>query len=239
MKTIGLIGGMSWESTAIYYKEINQSINAKLGGLHSAKICLVSLDFAQIEAFQSTGDWQSAALSLSEAALQLEASGVDFILICTNTMHKVADEVAAKISVPLIHIAHATGEALVKDSVKKVALLGTNFTMEQAFYKDVLRDCFELEVIVPKQQDARQIHDIIYQELCLGQCLIKSKLTYLSIINGLIEEGAQAIILGCTEIGLLIKQEDVSVPIYDTCLIHANKAVELALKKDKTKRFLP
>lgn len=239
MKTIGLLGGMSWESTSTYYKEINQAINRRLGGLHSAKICMVSLDFAEVEACQQKGDWQEAARILTSAALQLEAAGADFILICTNTMHKVAKEVEQSIQIPLLHIAHATGEKLSLDKVTKVALLGTGFTMEQAFYKAVLKETFNLDVIVPKGQDAKQIHDVIYQELCLGKCLIKSKIAYLSIIERLIDEGAEAIILGCTEIGLLINQEDVAVPIYDTCLIHANKAVELALLKPEKKRYLP
>jgi len=238
MKTIGLIGGMSWESTATYYKEINQAINLRLGGLHSAKICMVSLDFAEIEACQHKGDWQQAAKLLTSAALQLEAAGADFILICTNTMHKVAKEIEQSTHIPLLHIAHATGEKLKSDKIEKVALLGTSFTMEQAFYKDVLKNKFNLDVIVPKGDDAKQIHDVIYQELCLGKCLIKSKLAYLSIIEGLIKEGAQAIILGCTEIGLLINQEDVAVPIYDTCLIHANKAVDMALHAPVKARYL-
>jgi aspartate racemase len=239
MKTIGLLGGMSWESTATYYKEINQAINLHLGGLHSAKICMVSLDFAEVEACQHKGDWQQAAKLLTTAAHQLEAAGADFILICTNTMHKVAKEVERSIQIPLLHIAQATGEKLIKDNMSKVALLGTRFTMEQTFYKDVLKETFNLDVVVPKGERAKQIHDVIYQELCLGKCLIKSKLVYLSIIEELIEEGAQAIILGCTEIGLLINQEDVAVPIYDTCLIHAEKAVELALHKAEKKRYLP
>ena len=230
MKTIGLIGGMSWESTATYYSEINQAVKQQLGGLHSAKICLMSLDFSEIEQCQSTGDWHQAANLLITAAKQLEAAGADFILICTNTMHKVAAEIESQITIPLLHIAKATGQKLIANQCTKVALLGTSFTMEQSFYKDVLKDDFGLDVLVPQNEDAKLVHDVIYQELCLGKCLIKSKLAYLGIIERLVNDGAQAIILGCTEIGLLIKQEDVSVPIYDTCLIHAHEAVAISLK---------
>lgn len=230
MKTIGLIGGMSWESTATYYKQINEEIKQALGGLNSAKICLVSLNFAEIEACQSKGDWQTAGEMLIDAARSLEAAGADFILICTNTMHKVANQVEEKISIPLIHIARATGDELKKDKISKLALLGTRFTMEEAFYKQVLQTEYELDVIVPAGDDAKIIHDVIYNELCLGICSKKSKEAYLRIIEKLKGEGAEAVILGCTEIGLLISQQDLDLPIYDTSLIHVQKAVERAMK---------
>ncbi|EAQ63661.1 hypothetical protein MED121_00595 [Marinomonas sp. MED121] len=230
MKTIGLIGGMSWESSATYYREINQTVKQELGGLHSAKICLMSVDFAEIALCQEKGDWDKAAKILTNAAKSLEKAGVDFILIGTNTMHKVANQIKANINVPLLHIAHATGERLIADKIEKVALLGTAFTMEQAFYKDTLSKAFGLEVLVPQAGDAQIIHNIIYQELCLGKCLEESKKAYLDIISRLVEEGAQGVILGCTEIGLLIQQSDLNIPVYDTCLIHAKAAVTLALE---------
>lgn len=230
MKTIGLIGGMSWESTATYYKQINEGIKQALGGLNSAKICMISLNFAEIEACQHRGDWETASQILIEAARSLEAAGADFVLICTNTMHKVATQVEASVSIPLLHIARATGDKLKKDKIAKLALLGTRFTMEETFYKQVLQAEYGLDVIVPTGDDAKTIHDVIYNELCLGICSQKSKEAYLNIIEKLRGEGAEAVILGCTEIGLLISQESLNLPIYDTSLIHAEKAVEQAIQ---------
>ena len=229
MKTIGLIGGMSWESTQTYYRAINEGVRAQLGGLHSAQIVLVSVDFAPIEVFQADGDWDSAAAILVDAAHSLEASGVDAVMICTNTMHKVADQVGTAISVPLLHIADATGEVLLAQKYSKVALLGTSFTMEQGFYKDRLRDKFGTCVITPGGSSGQVIHRVIYQELCLGVIKQESKQEYLRVIEDLTDQGAQAIILGCTEIGLLIEQADTSTPLIDTTMIHAEAAVSLLL----------
>lgn len=233
MKTIGLIGGMSWESTTCYYQIINQTTKAKLGGLHSAKIVLYSVDFHEIEQLQQQGNWQQAGHILAKAAQSVEAGGADFVLICTNTMHKVAEQVTNAISIPLLHIADATGAKIVDDNITKVGLLGTNFTMEQDFYKQKLIDNFGLEVLIPNAEQRQQIHHIIYQELCLGQVLQSSKATYLNIIDSLVAQGAQAIILGCTEIGLLINENDTQIPLFDTTKIHAQAAVEIAIKEEK------
>jgi len=229
MKTIGLLGGMSWESTASYYKEINQGIKDMLGGLHSAKLCLYSVNFDEIEKLQHQGLWHETAEILTSAAKAVEAGGADFLLICTNTMHKVADEIQESISIPLVHIADATAEVLLSDNVKRVGLLGTRFTMEQDFYKSRLTDKYDIDVIVPNNSDMQLIHDVIYQELCLGHISDKSRQEYLNIINRLHQQGAQAIILGCTEIALLVQQKHTSVPLYDTTKIHAMKAVKLAI----------
>jgi aspartate racemase len=229
MKTIGLIGGMSWESTLSYYKAINKGIKDKLGGFHSAKICLYSVDFAEIETLQQQGDWDKMAKILSSAAKSVEAGGADCVLICTNTMHKVAPQLAQSVSLPLLHIADATAEKLVADGIKKVGLLGTKFTMEQDFYKGRLSDKFDLDVVVPAPQQQNIIHDVIYSELCLGKITEPSKQNYLNIIKELHKEGAEAIILGCTEIALLVKQSDTPIPLYDTADIHADYAVEFAL----------
>jgi aspartate racemase len=231
MKTIGLIGGMSWESTQSYYQVINQSIKQRLGGLHSAKVILFSVDFAEIAALQAHGDWQSAGEILADAAHKLSLIGADAIVVCTNTMHKVAPQIEASINIPLLHISDATGQKLVNDKITKVGLLGTQFTMEQTFYKTRLSQNFPIEIITPDQQDRETIHRIIYQELCLGKVLPSSRKEYLDIIDKLAQQGAQAIILGCTEIGLLIKQTDTSIPLYDTALIHAEAAVEFMLNK--------
>lgn len=231
MKTIGLLGGMSWESTAGYYQAINQGIKARLGGLHSAKIAMVSVDFEPIEKLQHQGDWQGTADILSKAAQNIEAAGADFLLICTNTMHKVAAEIAEKISIPLLHIADATAQRLVEQGVKKVGLLGTAFTMEQDFYKGRLRDNYGVNVIVPNKQDRQLIHKVIYEELCLGAIQANSKAEYLRIIEQLAEQGAEAVILGCTEIGLLVQQADTKVKLFDTTAIHAQQAVLLATSK--------
>lgn len=228
MKTIGLIGGMSWESTSSYYQLINQGVKEALGGLHSAKIVLVSLDFAEVEALQSSGNWDQAAEMLIDAALRLQAAGADAIMICTNTMHKVAENLEAQIDLPLVHIADATAKVLVNDGVETVALLGTAFTMQEDFYLGRLVRC-GLKVIAPIQADRQLVHQVIYQELCVGQIREESRRDYLSIIDSLAEKGAQAVILGCTEIGLLVSQQHTDIRLYDTTAIHARAAVEFIL----------
>lgn len=200
MKTIGMLGGMSWESTASYYKAINAGVKKALGGLHSAKICLYSVDFDEIESLQHQGRWDETAKILSKAAQAVEAGGADFLLICTNTMHKVAPEIETAVSIPLLHIADATAEKLICDKVKRVGLLGTKFTMEQDFYKARLTDKFGINVIVPAAGQQQVVHDIIYSELCLGKVTEQSRAKYLEIIDHLHEQGAEAVILGCTEI---------------------------------------
>lgn len=230
MKTIGLLGGMSWESTLEYYRIINETTKQRLGKLHSAKIAMVSVDFEPIEVLQHQGDWEATAKILEHSAKNVERAGADFLLICTNTMHKVAPQIEQNIDIPILHIADATGEALVKDGVKKVGLLGTGFTMEQDFYKNRLKENFELDVVVPNSDDRAIIHKIIYEELCLGKIEESSKQNYINIINKLVEDGCEAIILGCTEIGLLVKKNDVDIPLYDTAYIHAKAAVQMANK---------
>lgn len=229
MKTIGLLGGMSWESTLGYYRAINEGVKKRLGGLHSAKIAMYSVDFEPIEKLQHAGNWEGTAKILSEAAQNVESAGADFLLICTNTMHKVAPEIQAAIQIPLLHIADATAEVLVSESVKSVGLLGTAFTMEQDFYKGRLIDHYDLKVLVPNEPDRQIVHDIIYQELCLGQIEPDSKVEYLRIIDSLAVQGAEAVILGCTEIGMLVKQADTGVRLLDTTAIHAEKAVAYAI----------
>jgi aspartate racemase len=229
MKTIGMLGGMSWESTLGYYKSINEGVRRRLGGLHCAKIAMYSVDFEPIEQLQHAGDWPATEKILSQAAQKVAAAGADFLLICTNTMHKVAPEVEAAIDIPLLHIADATAEVLVGDSIATVGLLGTAFTMEQEFYKGRLADKYGLNVLVPNENDRKIVHDVIYQELCLGKIEPHSKSEYLRIIDGLASLGAQAVILGCTEIGMLVNQDDTKVKLYDTTAIHANKAVEWAI----------
>lgn len=226
MKIIGLLGGMSWESTAGYYKAINEGVKNKLGGLHSAKIAMFSVDFEPIEKLQRDGDWDGAAVVLSEAAKRVEAAGADFLLICTNTMHKVVPQIEQAIKIPILHIADATAEVLIKNSIKTVGLLGTAFTMEQEFYKGRLRDKYGLEVIVPNATDRKIVHSVIYNELCVGKIEQDSKAEYLRIIDELSKNGAEAVILGCTEISMLVKQSDTAVTLYDTTRIHAARAVE-------------
>ncbi len=230
MKTIGLIGGMSWESTAHYYARLNSGIKQALGGLHSAKILMYSLDFGPIEALQNKGDWQKLTAIMVDAAQRLEAGGADFILICTNTMHKLAPQVSDAIDIPLLHIADATAATLVDDRISAVGLLGTAYTMEQPFYKQRLTHKYGLRVLVPDADDRADIHRIIYDELCRGNILPDSKKRYIEVARHLAEDGAQAIILGCTEIGMLLKPEDTDIPLYDTTKIHADRAVEWALK---------
>jgi len=229
MKTIGLIGGMSWESTEVYYRKINECVKRSLGGFHSAKVAMYSVDFDVIEGLQRKGDWEGAALILSEAARNVESAGADFVLICTNTMHKVAAQIEQAISIPLLHIADATADVVVADGIKTVGLLGTAFTMEQDFYRGRLSDRFGLDVLIPNHSDRDIVHKVIYEELCLGNLTTRAKQEYLRIIDGLAEQGAEAIILGCTEIGTLISQEDTDVRLLDTTAIHAEKAVQYAL----------
>jgi aspartate racemase len=231
MKTIGLLGGMSWESTSSYYRAINQGIKQRLGGLHSAKICLYSVDFADIEQLQHRGDWEKTAQILSAAARSVEAGGADFLLVCSNTMHKVAPQIEAAISIPLLHIVDGTATALLRDKISRVGLLGTGFTMEQDFYKGRLTDHFGIEVTVTEPEQQNSIHNIIYQELCLGVISDQSRQRYLEVIEQLQHCGAQGVILGCTEIALLLQQSHTSVPLYDTTAIHAASAVELALSQ--------
>lgn len=228
MKTIGLIGGMSWESTVTYYQIINRLVKEKLGGLHSAQILLYSVDFQPIEECQSRGDWERSAELLSDAALRLEGAGADFILICTNTMHKVAPQVQARLHVPLLHIADATAGALKAAGIDTVALLGTKYTMCQDFYKERLIQA-GVRVLIPEAADIELVNHVIFDELCLGRLEDRSKRKFLRVINDLSQHGAQGVILGCTEIGLLIQQSDSPLPVFDTTLIHAARAVELAL----------
>lgn len=223
MKTIGLIGGMSWESTVTYYQVINETVKKELGGLHSAKCILYSVDFDEIEKYQSAGEWNKSAEVLAQAASALERAGADFIVICTNTMHKVAPEISRKITVPLLHIADMTAIELKKSNIKKVGLLGTKYTMQQTFYKNVLQ-ANGIEVIVPDDAGIEVVNSVIYDELCIGKISAQSKAAYLRIISELSNKGAQGIILGCTEIGLLVKQSDTTVPLFDTALIHAQNA---------------
>jgi aspartate racemase len=229
MKTIGLIGGMSWESTTEYYQIINNTVKEELGGLHSAKCALYSVDFQEIEECQSSGDWDKSAAILSQAAVGLEKAGADFILICTNTMHKVAGQIQKNISVPILHIADVTADELEKHGIKKVALLGTKYTMEQDFYKKKLVDR-GIEVLIPDASERFFINNVIYNELCLGIISEKSQKTYLHIIGELAKSGAQGVILGCTEIGLLVKQSDTSIPLFDTTYLHAHRAALNSIK---------
>lgn len=229
MKTIGLIGGMSWESTIPYYRQINESIKDRLGGLHSAKVVLYSVDFHDIERLQLIGDWATAGAMLAEVAISLEKAGSDLLVLCTNTMHKVAPEIEAAVSIPLLHIADPTAAEIRQAGYKSVGLLGTRFTMEQAFYRDRLSERHGLDVIVPNDEDRDTIHRIIYEELCLGVVLPESRSAYRRIMASLASQGAEAIILGCTEISLLVSQQDSRVPLFDTTAIHARAAAEAAL----------
>ncbi len=229
MKTIGLIGGMSWESTVTYYQVINEVVKKQLGGLHSAKVVLYSVDFQEIEECQSNGDWDKSAEILGGAAKKLEQAGADFIVICTNTMHKVAPNIQKEIQIPIIHIAEATAEKLIENNIYKVALLGTKYTMTQDFYKDKLIEK-GIEVLIPNDSDVEIVNNIIYDELCLGIISEKSKSEYIRIIDKLKGDGSQGVILGCTEIGLLIGQEDTILPVFDTTQIHATKAAMLAIE---------
>jgi len=229
MKIIGLIGGMSWESTVPYYRQINESIKERLGGLHSAKIILYSVDFHEIEQFQHAGNWLAAGEMLSEVACTLESAGADFLVLCTNTMHKVASATEAAIRIPLLHIADPTADEIKRAGFKTVGLLGTRFTMEQDFYTDRLRERHGLQVLTPNAQDREVIHRVIYDELCLGKVTAESRAAYCRVMAELVGIGAEAIILGCTEISLLVEQQDSQVPLFDTTSIHARMAAEWAV----------
>jgi aspartate racemase len=229
MKTIGLIGGMSWESTIPYYRQINETVKLRLGGLHSAKLILYSVDFHAIERLQHAGDWDGAAALLARAACTLQSAGADFLVLCTNTMHKVARQIEAAVAIPLLHIADPTAVEIKATGHATVGLLGTRFTMEQAFYRDRLVERHGLQVLVPGAPDRDIIHRIIYEELCLGVVSAESRAEYQRIMAGLAAAGAQAIILGCTEISLLVAQVDSAVPLFDTTAIHSRAAAEWAL----------
>ena len=229
LKTIGLIGGMSWESTVTYYKIINETVKEKLGGLHSAKCILYSVDFQEIEECQANGNWEKSGEILGEAAYNLEKAGADFIVICTNTMHKVINQIKEKISVPILHIAEMTAEKILEKGLKNIALLGTKYTMEQDFYKSKLIEK-GINVIIPDKNDVEIINKVIYDELCLGTINSNSKKKFLEIVDKLRDKGAEGIILACTEIGLLIKNEDTDVPLFDTAIIHAEQAAIYSIK---------
>lgn len=229
MKTIGLIGGMSWESTVTYYQLINEAVKKSLGGLHSAKILLYSVDFQEIEECQTRGDWEKSARILGDAAKGLEGAGADCIVICTNTMHKVAPQIGERVSIPILHIAEATAEALIESGISRVLLLGTRYTMQQDFYKEKLVER-GIEVMVPGDEDMEIVNRIIFGELCLGVISEESRREYLRIIEEQKGRGAQGVILGCTEIGLLISQADTELPVFDTTQIHAGRAAEWAVE---------
>ncbi|MGE7687383.1 aspartate/glutamate racemase family protein [Peribacillus simplex] len=230
MKTIGLIGGMSWESSLAYYRLINEEVKTKLGGLHSAKCILYSVDFEEIERYQAEGDWESSGKLLGDVALSLEKAGAEMIVICTNTMHKVIGYIEEKVSLPILHIADSTAKQIQKSKISTVGLLGTKYTMEQDFYKTRI-ESNGIKVLIPNDQDRKVINKVIYEELCLGEIQQSSRDYYKKVIKGLVDDGAEGIILGCTEIGLLVKPEDSEVPLFDTAVIHAIEAVNMALEK--------
>lgn len=229
MKTIGLLGGMSWESTVEYYRIINEEVKKRLGGLNSAKCLLYSVNFAEIEYYQRTDQWERAAQVLMEAARNLKRGGADFILLCTNTMHKLADQIQGAVDIEFLHIAAATAEAIRKTNKKRIGLLGTRYTMEQDFYKAILED-YGIDVLIPTEKDRELIHEVIFTELCLGRINHDSRKEFQRINRDLIAAGAEGIILGCTELGLLVKEDDGEVPLFDTTHIHALKAVAKALE---------
>lgn len=230
MKIIGLIGGMSWESTAEYYRIINETVRERLGGLHSAKTVMYSADFEEMEQLQHEGKWDEATDLMIDAAKKVESGGADFVLICTNTMHKMAEDVAANINIPLLHIVDVTAEKIVSLGLKRVALLGTKFTMEQDFCRGRLEEKYGLDVVIPNEADRQIVHNMIYQELCIGEIKSSSREQLKMIIKRLSDNGAQGIILGCTELPLLIRPEDCPVPLFDTTAIHAEAAVDYALR---------
>ncbi len=230
MKTIGLIGGMSWESSLEYYRIINEQVKEKLGGFHSAESLMFSVDFDEIEKLQYQGNWKDAAKIMVDAAKRLEKGGADFVVLCTNTMHKTADDVQNNIKIPLLHITDATAERIKAKGLRKIGLLGTKFTMEEDFYKGRLIKKYGLNVLIPNERDRQIVNDVIYHELCLGKINQSSKSQFIKIIDKFVDNGAEAVILGCTEIPLLIKQKDVKIPLFDTTRIHAEAAVEYALK---------
>jgi aspartate racemase len=231
LKTIGLIGGMSWESSLEYYRIINETARLKLGGLHSAQCLMYSVDFEEIEVLQHQNKWNELTNIMVDSAEKLKNGGADFIIICTNTMHKMASDIEDKVGIKVLHIAEATGKEIVKKGMKKVGLIGTKFTMEQDFYKKVLYDKFNIDVVIPDGNEREIIHDVIYNELCKGIINKISKEKYIKIINNLALKGAEGVVLGCTEIPLLINKEDVNIPVFDTTTIHAISAVEFALDK--------
>ena len=231
MKTIGLLGGMSWESTVPYYQTINRIVGQQLGGLHSAKILLYSVDFDEIERLQHEERWDESGELLARAARMLEAGGADFLVLCTNTMHRVASQIEAAISIPLLHIAEATAERIAASHLSRVGLLGTRFTMEQDFYRGRLAR-HGLEILLPSEEDRRSVHRIIYDELCRGKILESSRSEYARIVADLVNRGAEAVVLGCTEIGLLLRASDCAVPLFDTTQIHAEEAARHALAED-------
>jgi aspartate racemase len=230
LKKIGMIGGMSWESSLEYYRLVNELVKEKLGGYHSAKVIMDSLDFAEVELLQHEGRWQEAGKMMADSALTLQTSGADFVVLCTNTMHKCTPEIEAAIQIPFLHIVDPTAEAICKMGITTIGLLGTRFTMEEDFYKGRLNDKYGLYVIIPSTADQKKIHQVIFQELVLGQINTDSRKAYLDIINNLIQNGAEGIILGCTEIGLLINPDDVHVPVFDTTILHARAAVDFAFQ---------
>ena len=229
MKTIGMLGGMSWESTVTYYQVINETVKERLGGFHSAKCLLYSVDFHELEECLSTSNWESCAGILTDAALRLEKGGADFIVICTNTMHKFAGDIQEKISIPILHIADVTAGELKKNHIGKAALLGTRYTMEQDFYRNRLEEN-GLGVLIPEKEERERINAIIFEELCLGTIREESRREYLKIIDNLMKKGAQGIILGCTEIGLLIEQKDTAAPLFDTTVIHGRRAAQISME---------
>ena len=229
MRTIGLIGGMSWESTVPYYQHINRLVAERLGPLHSAKLVLYSVDFHEIEVFQRTAQWAAAGEQLAQAARSVQSAGADFLVLCTNTMHKVADAITAAVDLPLIHIVDPTGEAICARGLSRVGLLATRFTMEERFYRDRLQERFGVEAIVPDAQERSRVHAIIYEELCQGRIRDESRAEYLRIVDSLRRRGAEGVILGCTEIGLLIRAGDSELPFFDSTYLHARAAVERAL----------
>ena len=230
MKTIGMIGGMSWESSLEYYRIMNQAVKEKLGGFHSAQCILYSVDFDDVEKLQHQGDWESLTRLMIEAAQRVKKAGADFLVICTNTMHKMADEVQRAIQIPLLHIADVTAGAVKANRQSRVGLLGTKFTMEQDFYKGRLKEMHGLDVLIPEDKERQVIHDILYNELCLGEIKELSREKFQSIIQNLVKRGAQGVILGCTEIPLIVRQEDYEIPLYDTTALHAQAAVDFALQ---------
>lgn len=231
MKIIGLIGGMSWESSQEYYRIINETVKEMLGGFHSAKIIMYSVDFEEIEKLQHQEKWRELTELMIDAARRIERGGADFVVICTNTMHKMADDIQKNIKIPLLHIADVTAEKIKEKGLRKIGLLGTKFTMEEEFYKGRLAERYGLDVIIPNEEERQIVHDVIFNELCLGEIKQSSKEQFKKIMQNLVSRGAEGIILGCTEIPLLVKQEDVEVPLFDTTMIHAKSAVEYAIKK--------
>lgn len=229
MRTIGLLGGMSWESTVPYYREINRRVAARLGGFHSARIVMWSVDFHKLEALASTGDWNEIGRILADRARRLEAAGADFLVLCTNTMHRVAPEIESAIDVPLMHIADAVGEAVVERGIRTVGLLGTRFTMAEPFYRERLSERHGLEVLVPSEEQREEVDRVIFEELVMGELRDDSRESYISIIEDLAARGAKGVILGCTEIGLLVGLDDTTTPLFDSAMIHARRAADLAL----------